>query len=184
MENLFVIIIMALLYLPPIYLGWRFFWKRGVKGWAWGTWVASLWGPVGYIVFGVGYLMTRGIHAACPKCGADTPSGKKQVTTLQGEPLKEPILAWLALVGGGILAAATLITTAIFLIDGEGLGGFCSTFGMAVILGVSGVSWGFAQLQKERANRGNVITTYHFKCPGCGHAWEHRVEPQGFSKVE
>jgi rubrerythrin len=182
--SIFVFITLALFYLPPIYLGWRFFWKRNLKGWAWGTWVASLWGPFAYIVFGIGYLTTRGIRKACPQCGADTHSGKKLSTTLQGELLKEPIFAWLALIGGGILAIGTLITVMGFLVDGEELGGFCSTFGIAAMFGISGVSWGYTQLNKVRANQASMITTYHFKCPACGHTWEHKVEPLELSELK
>ena len=182
-EILIMIVVFALLYLPPIYLGWRFFWKRGLKGWAWGTWAASLYGPVGFIVFGIGYLATRGIQQACPQCGASTRSGKTQTVTLQGEKIKEPIIAWLAIIGGGLLALGVLILILIALDEGSGLGGYCASLGFGAALGVSGVTWGFTQLNKARA-KGNLVTTYQFKCLSCGHIWEHKIEPEDLSKVK
>lgn len=182
-ESICMGLVYAILYLPPIYLGWRFFWKRGLKGWAYGTWAACLAGPVAYIVFGIGYLANRGIQQACPQCGAATHSGKKLSTTREGEPLKEPILAWLAIIGGGIFALAVVIAVVVFLTNGTGLGGHFATFGMAAVLGISGVTWGTTQLNKMR-DRSNVITTYDLKCSACGHAWQHKVEPLEQSRVK
>ena len=78
METLRVILGVSLVYLPPIYLSYRFFYKRGLKKWAWWTWAASLYGPVGYVVFAIGYWMAYKYQENCPECGMKTPTKKNR----------------------------------------------------------------------------------------------------------
>ncbi len=172
---MYILFTLLVFYIPPIYLGWRFFYKRGIRKWAWWTWAASLFGPVGYIVFGIGYWMTYRTQENCPSCGMDTPAAKKQVTNKQGEILQEPILAWLALAAGGILTIFGLIMVLI-LIFGD-MSGFGSSIAAALVLGTSALSWGFTELQKYNTDKDNHITTRFFKCSSCEHAWEHKTSP-------
>jgi hypothetical protein len=161
-------------YFLPLYLAWRFFFKRGIYKWAFWTSLATLFGPVGYIVFAIGYRLTYGHKETCPNCSMETPAENKLMTNEQGETLKEPILAWAALTVGIVLTLIGVIMV-FSLIFGD-MGGFGSAVAAALVLGTSSLSWGSTQIQKFNTGKENHTISYFYICSACGHYWEKKVQ--------